>query len=292
MTIRLGTDPEFFSIDEKGNAISPALLKKFSGINPIGGDIKHPVFIKDNLYQWIMDGVAWELTLLKPFELAGELYDTVQIALENLENFISKLTFNDQKLSLFKKSTVKLSPKMYTPYLEDEDIHQGFIFGCDTDYDAIDTEYQSDTVDVSTHKFRYGGGHIHFSGCEFFKDYPNVGILFLIPTVGNYTVINTPFPKEDLKRVETYGRPARFRPQKYPNGDFGIEYRTPSNAWCSMKKNQVIEMMELGKWAIALFEKSIKTKDTEFLDEFLRPSCEAITTHNINLAKDILGKIK
>ena len=40
-----GTDPEFFSINEQGFVISPALLMLDNEIYQIGGDIKHPIFI-------------------------------------------------------------------------------------------------------------------------------------------------------------------------------------------------------------------------------------------------------
>ena len=35
----------------------------------------------------------------------------------------------------------------------------------------------------------------------------------------------------EKRRVFLYGKPAKFRPQSYPDGSMGIEYRTVSTRW-------------------------------------------------------------
>ena len=191
-----GTDPEFFSINEQGFVISPALLMLDNEIYQIGGDIKHPIFIEEKEYSWMMDGVAWELTVKKPLTNAKEMKGILELSLEHLENLFYGLRYKGEKLSLYRKPVVKINPKDYLKFLDDEQVYQGFIFGCDPDEDACETEYKCETVDVFSHQFRYGGGHLHFSGEDLFYEFPRVTAQLFAITVGNFCLTKSPFVEE------------------------------------------------------------------------------------------------
>src|SRR3989304_4748941 len=169
-----GTDPEFFSINEQGFVISPALLMLDNEIYQIGGDIKHPIFIEEKEHSWMMDGVAWELTVKKPLTNAKEMKGILELSLEHLENLFYGL------------------------------------------------RYKCETVDVFSHQFRYGGGHLHFSGEDLFYEFPRVTAQLFAITVGNFCLTKSPFVEEEKLRATTYGKPGRFRSQIYPGGIKGI----------------------------------------------------------------------
>lgn len=300
MKLLYGCDPEFFAVIEnsgKNLAISPALMEKFCGLKWLETDDehKHPIYVKTEEYSWMQDGVAFELTLRKPHESAAKLYETIQLALSHLEDFLSGFKFEGKELNLFKKPVVDLNPAMYLPFLDELSIYQGFIFGCDPDEDAILPEYICQTIPVAEHEYRYGGGHIHTSGSEYFKAYPRVATKFLAITAGNYATAKSPFHKEDLQRVSTYGMPGRFRPQTYKRGTpqetFGVEYRSPSNAWCSLPKENVEELFAWVNRGVELFEQAVESNNAEVLNAFLGKTIEAITTANAELATQTLNEI-
>lgn len=290
--LKFGTDPEYFASDSSGNVVSPALLEKDNIIKPIMVDeeYKHPIYIDRNEYSWMMDGVAFELTCKKPFQTARELHHLVNLSLEDLEEFITKLSWKDQ-LHLCKKPVINIKPEWYLPYLEsDFRVYQGFIFGCDRDYDAIEINYKCETQDVSKHLFRYGGGHFHLSGLEEFSKFPKPTIQLLAITVGNFCIANSIFPDLDRKRGQTYGKPGRFRTQNYSNGDTGIEYRSPSNSWLSLNLEKKELMFEYAKLATHLLLNP--TEGMNIIEEFLNPTVDAIVNVNVDAAKNILKELE
>lgn len=288
-----GTDPEFFScIKRDGNnfVISPALLETSGVIYPIGGDLKHPIYIDKEDFSWMMDGVAWELTLKNPISTPKEMKNILDISLECLETFIDKLKWKDHKLYLIKKPVVSIDPNIYLEKIDDERIFQGFIFGCDKDEDAIETNYVCETLDVMSHLFRYAGGHQHFSGMKELHELPRPAIQLLSIFVGNYCILNTLFPELEKQRATTYGRPGRFRLQVYKNGDKGIEYRTPSNSWTSFSLNKIEEMYDLANTALNLLGNP--SKGVEIIKEFLPKTINSVINCDQVLAKEILEEVK
>ncbi len=294
LDLKFGLDPEVFStvlINNEEFVISPALLEKDSNLKPVIKDKtnKHPIYIKEKDFSWMQDGCAWESTYYKIFKNAKEIHETVNDSLNCLQEFMKNLTWMNMGLNLYKKPVVKIKPDMYLPFLEDIKIYQGFIFGCDPDYDAIDTNYNCETKDVFTHLFRYGGGHFHISGMEQFKNNYLQAIKLLALTVGNFCILNSPYPELEKQRATTYGRPGRFRPQKYPNGDFGIEYRTPSNSWISLSENK---MEELIFWANKGCEYLLLPDNgNELINELLSPTINAIINADKKLSENILNNL-
>lgn len=294
-----GCDPEVFSTivdDNKEYVISPALMEKFCGIKPVYVDrhYKHPVYIKNEQenFSWMMDGCAWELTLLKPFSDLHEMFQTIQKSLEVLGNYLSGLKFQGMDVNLFKKPVVNIYPGMYLEYLDELPIYQGFIFGCDPDFDAGDKEYNCKTLDVQTHPYRYGGGHIHFSlKNTILTENINPNVKLTAIFLGNFCTSKTLFPAEDLQRVLTYGKPLRFRPQHYgKSGYHGIEYRSPSNSWLSLNEEDFADLFKQIRKVIKLiYNPAVGEK---IVKEFLSDTEKAITNADINLAKSILERIE
>jgi hypothetical protein len=290
MTLMFGCDPEYFST-VNGKAISPAMVEKFSGIEVLETDLaeKHPVYIKNNEFSWMQDGVAWELTIRHPIKTAKEMYTILNNSLECLEEYFSKLKYKGDNLNLFKQPVVEINPEEYYPYLEENKIHQGFIFGCDPDRDAIVPNYRCKEIDVFTHLYRYGGGHIHISGAEELQKFILIAVKLLAITVGNFCIYNSPFPDAEKQRATTYGRPGRFRPQHYPNGEKGVEYRSPSNSWTSFPEEKIEELFDWANKAVYYLQNP--DIGTKIIRENLDNTVSAITNANQNLAKSILENL-
>lgn len=289
--ILFGCDPEVFST-VNGKAISPAMIEKFSNVSVLESDLagKHPIYIKNNDFSWMQDGVAWELTVRHPVKDAKEMYKILNDSLQCLEEYFSKIKYKGEDLNLFKQPVVSIDPKEYYPYLEEEKIHQGFIFGCDPDRDAIVPDYRCSEIDVLTHLFRYGGGHIHISGAEELQKFILIAVKLLAITAGNFCVANSPFPDSERQRAQTYGRPGRYRPQHYPSGEFGVEYRSPSNSWISFSEEKIDELFNwIHKAVYYLQNPDVGTK---VIRENLDNTISAITNADQNLAKEILGNLK
>jgi len=292
LDLKFGTDPEYFSsVKFKGKdfAISPALLEKDSGLKYILEDVeeKHPIYILEKDFSWMMDGVAWELTVRKPLKSASEMFKILTESTYVLSQFLSQFKWNGMNLNFYRKPAIRLNPEWYIPYININKVYQGFIFGCDPDDDAIVQNYICKTRNVLNHNWRYGGGHIHVSGIPEFHSFPKESILFLATTVGNYCIANSPYPELEKKRVLTYGRPGRYREQFYPNGDIGVEYRSPSNSWTSFSEEQMEELFYFINRGCEFLTKSRQ----DIIEKYLNPTIVAITQANIELAKSILNDI-
>jgi hypothetical protein len=290
--LKFGADPEIFSavnIDNKELVISPALLEKFSGLKFLeqDKDQKHPIYINENEFSWMMDGCAFELTLKNPVENYKEMYNLINNSLDSLNQFIFGLSFDGCPVNIFTKPVIDINPEFYTPYLNELKIYQGFIFGCDEDFDAIETNYTCETINVLTHLKRYAGGHAHISGDEDLINYSIPMIKLLAITVGNFCVANAKYPELEKERNQLYGKPGRYRPQKYSNGDVGIEYRSPSNNWIFMEEDKYEEFFY---WLIKAVE-FLKDERMDILTEYLNPTINSIINVDVKKARDILKEL-
>lgn len=289
-----GADPEVFAVNKDNFVYSPGILEFWKKIarwpdstnRELHEKEKHPIYILTEDYWWIMDGVAFELTLLKPYKNPGTMAEMCTYALHDLKRYIEKIDLGKTKLDLYTKSVVNINPDLYIPYLDDNMVYQGFIFGCDPDLDVTEEEYICHTEDVSVHPYRYGGGHFHFGGNsdqkEFMHSHWKPFVQLLAMTVGNICVAESICPEEDRRRVGKYGRPGRYRMPPH-----GIEYRSPSNAWMNNVSKILPQVFRAG--AIA-FEWLVDEKSS-IIDKYFVPTCDAINTVNQATAKQILEDI-
>src|SRR3972149_3967289 len=288
-----GADPEVFCvkyINDKPYVISPALLEKFNGLKLAPGvkylseegKIKHPIYIDNNIFSWMQDGVAFELTLKAPKDSMFIVWSNTQVALKTLRDFFYKNLGGE--FSLYTRPVVNIDPELYVPYLEEEKIYQGFIFGCDPDEDAILPNYKCETVNVLEHPYRYGGGHIHIGSdsnyeVELMHHLYNPFKKLLAIHVGTVVTSLSHFPDEDKIRVERYGMPGRFRRPSH-----GVEYRTPSNSWINLDKDDMVIIQKGITNAFELLKKPAQGK--MIINRYLDVAVESIVNCNQSLARE------
>jgi len=296
--LTFGADPEVFCvkfIDNEPYVISPALLEKFNGLKLAPGvkylskedKIKHPVYIYNTEFYWIQDGVAWELTIRRPLNSMVSVHGVIGNSLYSLREFFLNKFGSD--FIVYTKPVVNINPDDYIPYLEEEKVYQGFIFGCDPDEDAILPHYKCETVNVLEHKLRYGGGHIHIGSnsnyeIKLMHHLYNPFVKLLAIHVGTLITSLSPYPKEDKIRVERYGMPGRFRRPPH-----GIEYRTPSNSWINIPRDEMILIEKGITRSFLSLQKPEKGK--RIINKYLDGAVESIVNCNQSLAREIWQEV-
>lgn len=118
--------------------------------------------------------------------------------------------------------------------------------GCDPDFNAYTLE--ANPRPVGDRPFRSGAGHIHFGwGADIpvdNEDHLNICAGFvkmLDATVGLFMT----YIDREPRRRELYGKAGAFRPKPY-----GVEYRTPSNAWITTRDRRMM-MHTMANFAIS-----------------------------------------
>jgi len=289
MNLTYGADPEFFAATEKHGVISPALLIEENKIRIEEYDEKHPVFYKDDRFSWMMDGVAFEITLLQPHENPENIYYTIKDALKTLRSILNGVTFEDYPIKIETLPAIRIRPEIYQEKLANPMIFQGFIFGCDEDFDAIEMNYEGNTIDVFNHEWRYGAGHIHVGtdSEEFLNklaDRAELDKMIQLAAIyaGNTAIAFSSNPKLDRQRTFHYGRPGRFRPQ-----DWGFEYRTPSNLWTKSLKTTK-KIFEAVAKAVESYENNMWK---ELTDNFLEETIKNILDADKKGARKLLAQL-
>jgi len=244
--ILFGSDPEGFytRIGEDGfpYVVPPAKYRMDHKLQTNMTDPKHPVFAVaegvNGVVKLIEDGAAFELTV-PPSTNIDTLYQDIQLGYDLAGDIAKEFGHFVSIVPTINFDTNEFRDK-------EESFRQCLIFGCDPDMDVFEMEgldlrcahvFQPGEGAMD-HKYRYGGGHIHISGCELFQTKPLLAVKMFAFLLGNLVTFLSPMKELDHLRTYRYGRPGRFRIQNYGhkfNGmewtDKGIEYRTPSNAW-------------------------------------------------------------
>jgi len=285
-SLQYGSDPELFATyKEKGQEFvyPPSALEKFDGVKRIDGGDKHPVFIDTADYRIIMDGVAFEINLKQPHHNLKVFYNMLTTATSHLEDFLGKYGYG-----VSRKPVIDFDYKRFwtKELAKDTTFMQGIIFGCDPDKDAFNVDWTATVLDVTEHPFRYGGGHIHLSGDDDIAKYPLPFIRLLALTVGNFCILNSPYPDLERLRAQYYGKPGKYRIQQYPNGSEGVEYRTPSNSWTNYSFEMFEQIFEQVDKALELLKNPSKGK--VMLDAFSEQTIEAISQASPSLANEVL----
>lgn len=247
-----GSDPEHFAGYKKGDDIfvlPPAFFREI-GVEHVRskGRGNFYSFYRDDAVEIVEDGVAFEYTL-RPSKDWEELFDRIQNAKEILGGIISQAGERCEK-DVFVLPTINYEVERWEN--KPESYKKCLIFGCDPDYDAFAKGSRGRVVDALKHPWRYGGGHIHVSGVPGFRENPLMAVKSMAIGIGLAAVHFSNVPALDRARTFLYGKAGKFRPQKYrelfegiPHTDFGIEYRTPSNAWTGSREIAA----QLFKWA-------------------------------------------
>lgn len=299
MKLVYGCDPEVFAAYPKEGklfCLPPVVLREDFGVEAhIEHDPNHPVFLKRN--GWVMheDGSAFEMAVMPstdPMELWYRVNEAMSsFSSEVLAQFSDKTGLCDNNLKAI--PTVHWEVERWAE--RGEDFHYCTRFGCDPDLDAFHTAVQCRTEDARDHPFRYGGGHIHISGIKGVEAAPELLVYSLAFTAGLAAVIWSDKHEEDRLRTYRYGKPGKYRVQKYgklfngiENTNIGIEYRPLSNAWVSNRElyEHIIQYINLGVEQLYLGGALSNVYH-------LSPDVErAIIQHDVALATDLLAHIE
>lgn len=233
----IGCDPEIF-LRKKGEAVSA------HGV--IKGTKAEPFPVEKGAYQ--VDGMAVEFNT-EPVTLVGPglpygnhnaFEDNVTAVMNQLKAAVKEhddnLVFNIEPVQEFSEDVFKNSPK------------EAVELGCIPDFNAYTLE-ENPRPDGDAVNFRTGSGHIHIGWtADVPVEHPDhreicAGFIkYMDATVGLYmTIIDG-----EQRRRELYGKAGAFRPKPY-----GVEYRTPSNAWLT-NKNRRQAIYELTKAAVSM----------------------------------------
>jgi hypothetical protein len=284
--LTFGCDPEIFAaytFNNEDYVYPPIAFKRTLEVSPIIDDKKHPIYIKRDNYNWMQDGVAFELTLKKPYKDVDKMFSAIAESIEDITKFL-----HEYKFRFFARPVVKFDPNLFYKNM-DEEFKQCVIFGCDPDEDAILPDYNCQTFNVEKHPYRYGGGHFHIGSedkdeREIIWDNYNPFVKLLAITIGNTCIGNSEFLEEEKLRVFHYGKPGRFRKQPH-----GIEYRTPSNSWIQ-NKNTLEKMIDRTK--VAFYWLNHPEEALKVIDNYLLLTIDAITNSDQNLSLYILEELK
>lgn len=294
-----GTDPEKFAGYKKDGelyVLPPAYFRHHLEVQAMEPESKHPVFIDQMKELGVIvmeDGVAFEYTV-RPDTDWTKLFDRVSIADRLLETEILSKFPGECLPEVQCVPTINYDVERWSQ--EKKQMQMCLIFGCDQDYNALNYSVKNKVVNALKHPFRYGGGHIHVSGSPKIKEEPLLAIQSLIFTAGLAAVAFSDTPDLDKMRTFLYGKPDKFRPQRYnklfndmPDTDFGVEYRTPSNRWTNSFEHasQIFKWVEIG--IHNLLEGGLVL---DLLKTTVNDACEAILACDQPKAKEILSFVE
>lgn len=249
-TLTIGADPELFLVD-------PNSGKFISSIDRIGGTKDQPFSI-DGGCAVQEDNVAVEFNI-PPSK-------TVQEFIDSCDNALNYLTWaaGNQGLNLM----VVPSAKFDDDQLQDARALQ---FGCEPDFNAWQDGKRNPRPKAKNTHLRSAGGHIHVGGVGDLD--PKEVVRFLDWTIGVPMVLHD----EDVERRQLYGRAGAYRPKSY-----GLEYRTPSNAWLAKRMHA---------WVFGQVHKAVADVDngrsiSKEIGEMIQ---QAINTSDRKLAQELVG---
>lgn len=210
----LGTDPEF-AIRSRSGRFIPA-HKRF-------GPATRKFAIAPGVLAF-RDGFMVELNI-RPQRTATDLVKFVRMGVRA----VNRLLPSAWELCTNAAITIDLKDMKDAP----EDVRH---FGCNPSYCAYSRETKIVRADPMTTKLRSAGAHMHFSVTpeeietthSWYRD-PENHVLF-IKMLDYY--VGLPLARifhapSQYQRRELYGQAGEFRPQDYPDGSSGLEYRTP-----------------------------------------------------------------
>lgn len=235
----LGSDPEGFyatrdPLSDRIKVVPPAVYRLDHGFPTDNSMPRHPVFAKSDgqngVVKLIEDGADFELTV-PPATDMDTLFSDIQLGYLMAKDVAREFGHFIKVIPAIPFDTTEFRDR-------GEEFRECLIFGCDPDEDVFEVNRPPMEEDALNHPWRYAGGHLHMSGCEYFQTKPLLSIKMLAIFVGNLVTFESPMKKLDHQRTYRYGRPGRYRIQKYgkkfnniPWSSQGLEYRTPSCAW-------------------------------------------------------------
>ena len=286
--IMIGSDPELFCVTYQNNqeyCVPPIILEE-EGLKIIsqelrndGKTIKHSYYYDEDDIKILSDGSAFELTV-KPVLLSNleELYERIRRGYELTGGMINPFGYFLSVIPTINFDIEKYGIEKYETACES---------GCDPDLDAWNEEWVCETFSTKNYPYRHGGAHIHFGlpekYIEEFHIYSIQAVKFLSMTVGSYFLINSPESKLDSIRLNYFGKPGKYRKPKY-----GIEYRSPSNAWTTKKEI----LLNSKKWILIGLNLLFHEKGEDILNNFSKEFLRGYYNQDVNLLKSIMERIE
>jgi hypothetical protein len=266
---QIGCDPEVFVT--KGG-------KPASAYGLLQGTKEKPFKTQNGAYQ--VDGMAAEFNT-DPVSLVTEWGNDSG----RFEEWNARILEQQQEIrkALPKGYSLRVAPTMeFGKEFLDKQPDEAKELGCDPDYNAYTLKPNPRPDGEKT--FRTGAGHIHIG---WGADIPVTNeehiqicagfVKMLDATVGMFMT----YIDRDPKRRELYGKAGCFRPKPY-----GVEYRTPSNAWlANMDYRRCV--WELTSRAIKFHRKQVSPSQMATFDNIE----EVINTGNAAKAKVALSHI-
>jgi len=223
--ISVGSDPEFFIQDRDGRVVTSR------GIVP-GTKEKPRPLIWGAVHR---DNVTCELNPL-PADNEREFSDNFN----NLKQEVETKLLSRKGMTLVTK----------TSHVFDEaqlDYKEARMFGCSGD-SSIWAHIQEPTVLDPFNNVRCAGGHAHIAIAGFTQR----AIVPIVSRLDLFISVPLVLVDPDNIRRQSYGKAGTFRIKPY-----GIEYRTPSNAWCKSD--------EIRRWVYRQVIRAVEYDDSEVL---------------------------
>jgi hypothetical protein len=281
--LKFGADPEFFAAyqDSEGlHVLPPVILRTDKGAK-FEENGRHPIFAHYGKTIVHEDGAAFEMST-PPSNSWQEIWSAIDEA---------KTRFGSEFLSQYPDTCLPMLMSLPAMNFQVErwlgrgpEFEMSTLFGCDPDQDVFNMKAKCQVVDASQHPWRYAGGHIHVSGMKEIEDAPLQAIKSMVLTAGLACTAFTDVPELEKERLFLYGKPGKFRIQSYPNGETGVEYRTPSTRWTDDKTlaEQVFSWAEIGMVSLlkggllAEIEKAIMAKAKKAIIEVNQPMAKEL----------------
>lgn len=282
-----GADPEFaagYVKDGELNILPPVFLRSERGAK-FEDNGSHPIFARYGETLVHEDGAAFEMST-PPSSNWRDIFDSIAYAKERFAVDVLSNYSDDCDSELYSLPAMKYDVERWAGCGPEWDMATRF--GCDQDFDVFNTKAKHTVLDAKMHPWRYMGGHIHASGIPEIEQAPLIAIRCMVLTVGLASIAYSDVPDLEKERLFLYGRPGKFRIQKYSSGITGIEYRTPSTRWTSN-----VEMAEkIFSWAEVGLTSLLQGKLFEQLEnELMKPAIKAIIKVDQKEALNLLNHI-
>lgn len=248
-SILVGADPEAFLFSQKDN-------KFVSSIGLIGGSKREPRPIGNGCAVQ-EDNVAVEFNI-PPADSEQAFVDSLNFNLKYLEEHVKGMGL-----------TLAIVPS--AEFTEDQlDSPAAKEFGCEPDY-CVWTKSVNPRPRATNTALRSAGGHIHVG-----FDKAEINFETVVKAMDVFVGCEMTVFDKDTKRRSLYGKPGAFRFKPY-----GVEYRTPSNAWLATD--------ELKRWVYNQTMKAIAfaARNPEFNDDIAEKIQRCINESDESLLPEI-----
>lgn len=204
MELLIGADPELFVTNGRKNV---------SGYGLIPGTKEDPHPVANGAVQ--VDGMALEFNI-DPAATEEEFVNNIKSVMSQLEAMVPDYELVAKPTAKFSKKTISEQPP------------EALELGCDPDYNAYTGE-ENPAPEIGDGLARTGAGHIHIGWTtDVDPKHPEhmEACCMIAKQLDYYLGVPSILFDDDVKRRQMYGKAGCFRPKSY-----GMEYRTPSNAW-------------------------------------------------------------